>query len=513
MEELFTIENFQRKIHRQYELLLKTKDTDMFIHYIADFFNFLCQDLTLFMTITDLLKNEIYMEQEVTELNEDLNIIMSNVLNILIDLVNEKSLEEKLRLFEENDRDVIPLYFEKGGQLNNDPQVLHQRLIDADKFIQENKLEKEVNDRLRTIYSKPVMLRNREKLFLFYIKEDWEFQKEAWVDWDSIKTQIDNLHTYNVQILIQKKLSVKYDLLNILSYIKHHYAYLKSLDELYKMNKCIEDYRQTNRTLIVLAAKDKCIWLENLEFKLEKIVNAILNNLEKKWNIDTLIKHYALKTEEFGVERIKNLIREKGESHGEKICQLDLGEFLFSKGLKPIMEKQFSRDRLDILSTGIEESIIEVKLFKKLDAIIDIFQGFAQTIKYSKEHQKSIGYYIIYQTDVDYKLITEPVYRIGNLTIYTYVIDLTSLSGRFDKREHLVLSSDEVNNYLNNKDNELVKNWKEVLLSDLLSIKGIGGVTSLKIFKQRKSLKKIDILRITGVGFGRLKSIEKRFLF
>lgn len=67
----------------------------------------------------------------------------------------------------------------------------------------------------------------------------------------------------------------------------------------------------------------------------------------------------------------------------KKFLQFDLAEYLFDRGITTVAEKIAGNDRLDIMTFDYSSTIIEVKLFRELKDLTDIFQGLSQTLEYT----------------------------------------------------------------------------------------------------------------------------------
>ncbi|PQQ45497.1 hypothetical protein [Bacillus thuringiensis] len=511
MKEIYTFEHYRDKIIRKFETVMKTKNSEDFHVYIADFLDFLCEDSTLLFNLTQLINKTTHLESELKQFNNDINQVFNWYVVELWKIIKEKGLKATLdRLNPEGD--IIPLVIRLGGDpYITSPEVLYQRSLQMDKFIRTQKIENELNQNVLTHNPLKIELKGRVILHNQLLDKELKVPITNEIDtiWHVVKNDIDTLHFFSKQIAIQNKLNVRNDILEILAHTKYHFPFFKNLKRFYELNPIVECYRQETRNEIVLDLIDKTNW----DFKLEKIVNTLINNLDRNWNLDIIIKNYCTKIEQFGVSKLIKIINEESSSKTEKILQLDLAEHLFDKGLKPIIEKTFYKDRMDIITTENEDQVIEVKLFKGLNSLEDVFQGFAQTFKYMVQHQKYAGYYVIYQLSTDYKLITEGRYQIGNRSIYVYVIDISSLTGRTDRREAVYLTHDEINNYFDNKNNPIKKNWSQVLLSDLILVEGIGGKLSYNIYKVRKNVNRKGLLKLSGIGFRKREAIDNKFDF
>jgi hypothetical protein len=511
LKELYTFEHYRDKVIRKFEIVLKTKDSQDFYVYIADFLDFLCEDSTLLFNLTQLLNKSTHLEIELKQFNKDLNEVFNWHLLELWKIIEEKDLEDTLNKFDP-EGDLIPLTIKLGGGgYDTSSEVMYQRSLQMDKFIKTLKLENELNTNVLVHNPPKVKLRGRISLHNQLLDKELKIPVESKIDsvWKSVKGDIDTLNYFSKQIAIQNKLNVRNDILEILAHTKYHFPFFKNLKKFYELNSTVEDYRQEIRNEIVLDLIDKSNW----DFKLGKIVNTLINNLDRNWNIDIVIKNYSTKIEQFGVSRLTKIINEESSSKTEKVLQLDLAEYLFDKGLKPIIEKTFYKDRMDIITTENEEQVIEVKLFKGLNSLEDVFQGFAQTFKYMVQHQKFVGYYVIYQLSTSHKLLTERKYQIGNRNIYLYIIDISFLTGRTDKREPVYLTHEEINNYFDNKNNPIKKDWNQVLLSDLILVNGIGGKLSFDIYKVRKNVNRKGLLKLSGIGFTKREAIDNKFEF
>jgi hypothetical protein len=511
LKELYTFEHYRDKVIRKFEIVLKTKDSQDFYVYIADFLDFLCEDSTLLFNLTQLLNKSTHLEIELKQFNKDLNEVFNWHLLELWKIIEEKDLEDTLNKFDP-EGDLIPLTIKLGGGgYDTSSEVMYQRSLQMDKFINTLKLENELNTNVLVHNPPKVKLRGRISLHNQLLDKELKIPVESKIDsvWKSVKGDIDTLNYFSKQIAIQNKLNVRNDILEILAHTKYHFPFFKNLKKFYELNSTVEDYRQEIRNEIVLDLIDKSNW----DFKLGKIVNTLINNLDRNWNIDIVIKNYSTKIEQFGVSRLTKIINEESSSKTEKVLQLDLAEYLFDKGLKPIIEKTFYKDRMDIITTENEEQVIEVKLFKGLNSLEDVFQGFAQTFKYMVQHQKFVGYYVIYQLSTSHKLLTERKYQIGNRNIYLYIIDISFLTGRTDKREPVYLTHEEINNYFDNKNNPIKKDWNQVLLSDLILVNGIGGKLSFDIYKVRKNVNRKGLLKLSGIGFTKREAIDNKFEF
>lgn len=72
---------------------------------------------------------------------------------------------------------------------------------------------------------------------------------------------------------------------------------------------------------------------------------------------------------------------------------------------------------------------------------------------------------------------------------------------------------EEINNYFDNKNNSIKKNWIQVLLSDLILVEYIGGKLSYNIYNYRKNVNRKGLLKLSGLGFRKREAIDNKFEF
>lgn len=512
MNGVYNYEIIKEKIERSFNIVLMKKDDKEFPNYIASLFDNLLSDINIDAILSQIINEKINLEDEFKDYCNDIYKIYNNYLILFRRILRKsKKLKQYIEI-EDPDSYIIPLSLE----LNNRPMVSDAKyLISAFKsfkaFIEKHKLCS-VLERVYLWNRATEEVRNH-RIFIeqmLAINIDIGNEAEVKPSWRFLCSSIWRIETYDSQLDFLRQTSVRQYLLEILSFIKQYHTFYPRLKSFYLNNPIVEDYRQENRNDIVLNITDKSDW----QYKLLRIKAALIEKLDSNWNLDFTLKQYCTKIEQFNVKKIQKLIHQYGSSKLENTLQLNLAEYLFDRGLNPIIEKQFYKDRSDILTTTKEEQVVEVKVFRDLASIQDIFQGFVQTYKYMTQHNTNNGYYVIYSACNTHKINSIPLFFSNYKNIYIYVIDISNFSGRTDKREEVNITHIDIKEFMSNKEVYVGKPFNEASLVDFLRIKGLGGERAYKLFKSKNIIScSADLLKIHGVAKGIKKRIESIFTF
>lgn len=108
MKEIYTFEHYRDKIIRKFKTVMKSKNSNDFYVYIADFLDFLCEDSTLLFNLTQLINKTTHLELELKQFNSQLNKVFNWHLVELWKIIEEKNLESTLNRFGPDD-DIIPI--------------------------------------------------------------------------------------------------------------------------------------------------------------------------------------------------------------------------------------------------------------------------------------------------------------------------------------------------------------------------------------------------------------------
>ena len=228
--------------------------------------------------------------------------------------------------------------------------------------------------------------------------------------------------------------------------------------------------------------------------------------------LDVVVDRYITKIREFGWKRLKLGIG-KSIKENEEYFQYDLAEYLYDQGVNTIIENKSGVDRLDLISTDHNHSIIEVKLFKDINTLIDVLQGLAQTFKYVNSYNKSLGYYVIYVSSPNYFIDIVKTFSMGDTVLKIKTVDVTGISGRNDTRERIELSYKELTNFLTDKE-VTKKHLNDVLITDLLKINKVGPNRALKIMKEKTMIRNLTEFK-NKMGFSEniIEEIKKNVIF
>ncbi|MEC1698243.1 hypothetical protein [Schinkia azotoformans] len=531
---------YRNKIHRHFNLIDKNNNKE-FLPSLAIFFDFLCEDPIITSMLSQILNQSNKPEEYIKECVKDL----SNLLNMFIlecaSKIKQLGKWEELIKFERCD-------FQKVKNDTDYMLPLAVIMMEEDNLA---KVEKELytSDNYYLVVSKFKGLENVVSQFNLNVEEithtielnyeDWKKPSSGYINlrmlhfennltreeleerlifdsaFEKLKRMIDILRESYRSIEILSFKNTKVDLLEIISYLNYNFPYLTHVKKLVENNPSIIKYgRKDFRMLIV----EKSMVLENFSYieweqKLNRILTQLYTLIDSTWYIGALLDKYHIKIRDYGWTRLARLSKEQSLPMNEKFFQFDLAEYLFDHGITTVVEKVAGNDRLDIVTLDQNSTIIEVKLFRELKNLTDIFQGLTQTLKYTQSHGKTSGYYVVFQSSEDHCLELVKEFTIGGVTIFLLLIDITGINGRGDSRERINLNDEEFRNFITFKDKSFTKDWNNLTISDLLLIDGIGPATALKLIAKKYEVRNWNDLKEIKIESKLIEQLEKHFQF
>lgn len=512
---------YKEKIHNYYELVKKS-DGDEYFTQIALFFDYMCEDEFLRLALIEMIsknnKTEEVFYNYIVQIVDLINVFLKNFVeyleeNDLFDeFIEDKEMKELLSLayllLEKKDKSQLEINYTFQGILFHFPKLK--------KGLQRYDVVEEISKKVEDEYQQWSAISEEANLLHrgFFEGEISPLNQQ----WDNafvkLNTNVEFIKDFHYKFSWNYVNNVRDSLVDLLAAIRYRFSYLKNLSRIYRDCPRISIEMAENRLRYVSMFHDRMPGPSEWENTLEHIVTRLQISITSIWTISNILSRYKHKCEEYGVDRLKRQIELLGASNGEKALQLDLAEYLFDRGLTPIIEKTMAHDRIDILALGPQDSVIEIKFFRDIEDIKDIFQGFAQTIKYTQAHQKTVGYYVIFQDSDKFKIQTEPFIEIEGTLIYVFNIDFTGLGGRSDKRAHLPLPIIEISNYLLTKEANTKKPWVDILFTDLLLVKDIGPKTALELISSKQRVHSFeDLKKIPGIGEKRISNLEQLITF
>lgn len=507
---------YRNKISRHFNLIDKNNDKE-FLPSLAIFFDFLCEDPIIMSMLSQILnqtnQSHEYLNGCIKDLNRLLNMFIIECASEIKHLKKwEELIEFECRDFKEEKNDtptMLPLSViltedDDLTTLKNELFVFNNynfvvsRLKGLENVVSNFNLDiKKISRKIELNYdewSKPSsdyislrLLNFENNLTRAELEKRLTFNSA----FGKLKKMVDLLEGPYKSIEIINGKNTKIDLLEIISYINYNFPYLTHVKKLVKNNPSIIEYgRKEFRTIIVENSR----LLENFsysqwEYKLNRVLTHLYTLIDSTWYIGALLDRYQTKIRDYGWVRLGRLSEEISQPINEKFLHFDLAEYLFDHGISIFVEKVAGNDRLDIMIYDDYSTVIEVKLFRDIKDLKDIFQGMTQTLKYTQSHGKNIGYYVIFQSSESHALELVKEFTIGGITISLLVIDITGINGRDDIRKRIDLNDEEFRNFITNKDKNFIRHWSDISLSDLLLIDDIGPTTAMDLISKKSEVK------------------------
>ncbi len=516
------VDYYRNKIERQFNLIDKTNQDDV-LPSIAVFFDSLCEDPIILSMLSQILNTSNKLEEFFKEAVQDVSKILNTFIIECVKEVKQLGPLKELYKFETRDwKDV-----------NKDTPTMLPYIIIWTNQEDLTEIEKELNSKKYKGYeylvSRFIGLKNVASHFdldmvdislrvessykdwkkpsigyieLFLLHFNNKMSREDVVNmelrykaaFDKLKTMVDMLKYVHATIEIFYTRSAKTDLLELVASLNYRFPYLSHVKKLVDINPSILEYGEENRVYIQ-HKQEKVIYYDTWKDKLSRILTRLYTLIDSTWYVNALLDRYLTKIREYGWARLARLAKEQDLSIDEKLLQFDLAEYLFDHGITTVVEKESGPDRLDIMTFDQSNTLMEVKLFRKIDDLTHVFQGVAQTLKYAKSHGKTVGYYVVFQSCKFNSLELAQEFTIGGVTIFLLLIDITGINGRDDTRARIDLNYNELHSFISFKDKKFIKQWRDVTLAHLLLIKGIGSTTARNLIFKKNEINNLEDLK------------------